>query len=1197
MNVRKASSRIKRAVLSRVTWRTGALLVVVLLLASVSTVAVTKSWLALTLALTVLIATLMLALIELRRNRVALRGLRQRVIQSDQEVQQVVRSLRELEAMQAQLVELQVADALRIYDEARHTLGPYDVRIRAAAIPLSADGLLRRGDVLDAYALLTSADALASADLQVLRRLRVGLRDRGYLGRAREVARAIVAKSEWEDDRHHLARLNAQIAVLSGEFNPVIRRSREEYSAIPRRILHVVGRSLPYTQSGYTLRTHYIAVAQMKHGIDPHVVTQAGFAGHDGEVGSEKIDGVAYHRLPGYVRGQVRFDVWLTNNVQRLADLVCELRPAILHAASDFINALTAKIVGRAFGIPVVYESRGFWEETWLQGRAQDFHWNDLGALEDVHGLPDSYLMCRKLEDRLRFTADHVVTLDPVMLDRIASGGVPADRVSVVPNAVDVDRFPILERNEQLAETLGFAPDTLIAGYISSIVPYEGIDTLIDAYAELKRRGKEQVALLIVGNGPALDDLRAQASSIGLEDVVFTGAVPHTDVLDYYSLIDIFVVPRRPVEVCQLVTPLKPFEAFSTGRTVVLSNVRALASIASQSSAAELFEAGSASSLADVLEDLLADPERRRKLAKEGASWVRKERTWETVAAAYSEVYRRVDVQSWSEPEDLGTEIDPARIDPGSVAHANHDDVVGVDGGGEQGVASSLRRLDEFTDERMYADAVVLGEQLLATAGSDAKVLDHVRATFAKAGEVSLQAQAVQMQRHGEESERLERLGALLQGRLRETSGDWRPEISGPPEFLSPDSTTRVLHLMKAAAPYRQSGDTLRSKYVAASQRAAGLEPIVMTYLGFPRSVGVLDAPPEETVDGVRHLRLDMGPDYDLNQPVDRILQDFATTAAPHVRELAPAVIHAHSGFRGYDTALVALALGRQFGLPVVYEVRGFLESTWTSEVEWAERSEIYRRRLATETRCMHEANAVVTLSESMKAEIVGRGVGEDKVHVIPNGVDTDVFRPKPRSEELVKRHRLEDTFTFGYVSNLDHHREGQEALIDAAVALRDRGVRASALIVGDGKRRDLLERYARDRDASGSVVFTGQVPHEQVLDYYALMDVFVIPRIAERAARLVTPLKPLEAMAVGVPLITSDLPALRELTGDGTRGRHFPAGDATALADVLAELAADSGSRTALAQRAREWVIAKRQWAKNGDRYVALYDSLQRSP
>ena len=511
--------------------------------------------------------------------------------------------------------------------------------------------------------------------------------------------------------------------------------------------------------------------------------------------------------------------------------------------------------------------------------------------------------------------------------------------------------------------------------------------------------------------------------------------------------------------------------------------------------------------------------------------------------------------------------------------------------GGDAGrVASELSTL---TKERRHDEAVALAQRSLRQFPDSVVLLRQARIAFTKAGALTLHLEATRAQRRIADTPALARSEQKTVGRLRETSADWRPRVPTPRLSLPPVSSGRVVHLLKVSLPYRQSGYTLRSKYTLEGQRAAGLEPVALTPLGFPRSIGLTDFPAEDSVGGIRYIRLDPGAGYDPDPPYDHYLEDYLSAAVPVVEDLAPAVIHAHSGSRGYDSALIGIALGRHFGLPVVYEVRGFFESLWTADAEWSERSEIYRRRFDTENRCMAEADAVVTLSESMRAEIIGRGIPAEKVAVVPNGVDTDIFQPRQRPSNLVDRYGLANRFVFGYVSNLDHWREGHELLINAAVALQRRGVKATALIVGSGNRRRELERTARRLHAGDAVIFTGRVPHQEVLDYYALLDVFVIPRVNERAARLVTPLKPLEAMAAGVPLVTSDLGALREITGDGERGRHFPAGDGAGLADVLAQLEADPAQREAMAVVARRWVLAERQWSANGRRCADIYARL----
>lgn len=502
---------------------------------------------------------------------------------------------------------------------------------------------------------------------------------------------------------------------------------------------------------------------------------------------------------------------------------------------------------------------------------------------------------------------------------------------------------------------------------------------------------------------------------------------------------------------------------------------------------------------------------------------------------------------------------------------------------------ADLRTLAELVAEGRYAEATALGTALLPERGDDAEFLDTALEAFTRTGALTSQIAAVRAKRARADTATLARQEAKLVGKLHELEPAWLPDVPTPaaPPAAEPG---RVLHLLKVSMPYRQSGYTMRSHYVIESQRAVGLEPVGVTALGFPEGE---EAPRTEIVDGTTFHRLPAPKNVVTGLP-DVYLEKYATAVAERMPEIRPSVIHAHSGHRGFETAVVALALGRAYDVPVVYEVRGFFESLWSGDTAWNERGETYARRIARETWCMNQADAVVTLSESMKADIVARGVPADKVAVVPNGVNTDQFHPRERSTALVERWGLQDSFVFGYVSNLDHRREGHELLVRAAARLRERGVPAVAMIIGDGRRRAELERIAADEGVEGSVIFTGKVPHTEVLDYYRLLDVFVVPRIDERAARLVTPLKPFEAMAAQVPVVVSDLPALQEITGDGERGWSFRTGDADSLADALAALHADPGGRDTLAGRGRDWVVAERQWVSNGRRYADLYERIR---
>jgi len=500
------------------------------------------------------------------------------------------------------------------------------------------------------------------------------------------------------------------------------------------------------------------------------------------------------------------------------------------------------------------------------------------------------------------------------------------------------------------------------------------------------------------------------------------------------------------------------------------------------------------------------------------------------------------------------------------------------------------RRLEEARralDEGRLDEALAAAAEILASHPRTVAAHEIRQAALLRAGEPTTSLAALRsLRRIGDTPERAD-LDRRLVGMLRESDAGWLPRIPGPADPIEPAAPGRVLHLLKESPPDRQTGFAMRSHHILAAQRAAGLDPVAVTALGFPRAAGRV-APAVETIDGIRIHRLDLGAGYPADVPPDRYLEDFAWLASGVVHAERPAILHAASGLRGYDMALVGLALRARHDLPLVYEVRSFLETSWSGR-EGAELAELSRRRQAAETRAMTEADAVVAIAEAMREDIVARGVPPERVFVAPNGVDAEQFAPRPPDAELRARHGLHG-FVFGYVSNLDHPREGQELLIEAAARLRSRGRDATCLLVGDGRRRRELEELADRARARDSVVFTGAVPHAEVPAYYAALDAFVVPRRDERAARHVTPLKPFEAMAMERPLVVSDLPALREIAAPDERGLVFAPDDVDALVACLERLMDAPELGRALGSAGRAWVVRERTWAANVPIYEAAY-------
>ena len=419
---------------------------------------------------------------------------------------------------------------------------------------------------------------------------------------------------------------SGQIETISGHDHEAPRMSG--------RILHLVNDALPAASAGYTIRTHEIVLAQKTAGLDPHVVTRSGFPVTQGTLDGRRLvmlDGIPYHRLlPWRMPGHADQAAGLA--LAMAARLTEQLRPSVLHAASNYANAMIGLALGQRYRLPVVYEVRGFWEDTWLS-RYPD---------SEKRASSEFYRRNRDLETRCMLAADLVVTLGEAMRDEIVARGVPAEKVLIVPNAVSEEFLQPLPDATALRAELGLAPGEHVVGVVSSLVPHEGIGTLLEATRLLRDRGLP-VRALIVGDGPERAALQRQAADLGLGQVaIFTGRVPAAKVREFHALLDVFVVPRTSARVCQLVTPLKPVEAMASGLCVVTSDVKALAEIIKPDVTGALTIPQDPVALADSLELLVCSPDIRRKLGDNAREWVARDRTWTHNAARYRDAYARL---------------------------------------------------------------------------------------------------------------------------------------------------------------------------------------------------------------------------------------------------------------------------------------------------------------------------------------------------------------------------------------------------------------------------------------------------------------------------------------------------------------------------------------------------------------------------
>ena len=393
----------------------------------------------------------------------------------------------------------------------------------------------------------------------------------------------------------------------------------------------------------------------------------------------------------------------------------------------------------------------------------------------------------------------------------------------------------------------------------------------------------------------------------------------------------------------------------------------------------------------------------------------------------------------------------------------------------------------------------------------------------------------------------------------------------------------RILHVLDHGLPL-QSGYTFRTRAILKAQEARGWQVAAVTG---PRHGVAPDA--VESVDGLIFYRTQTTRKGGVLGEVTG-LAAFAQRIDAAVDAFRPDILHAHSPVLD---AIAALRVARARRLPLVYEIRAFWEDAAVGNGTGTEGSAKYRVTRAMESWAVQRADAVAVICEGLRKDLIARGVAADKIVVSPNGVDLTLFgEPVARDPALAASLGLEDAETIGFIGSFYDY-EGLDDLIAAMPALVTARPKARLLLVGGGPMEAALRAQAAASPAADAIRFVGRVPHTEVERYYALVDVLAYPRKRMRLTDLVTPLKPLEAMAQGKLVAASDVGGHRELIRDGDTGTLFAPDDPAAIAMALAGLLADRRGWDARRAHARAFVEAERNWSSNIRRYDPVYQRL----
>lgn len=400
----------------------------------------------------------------------------------------------------------------------------------------------------------------------------------------------------------------------------------------------------------------------------------------------------------------------------------------------------------------------------------------------------------------------------------------------------------------------------------------------------------------------------------------------------------------------------------------------------------------------------------------------------------------------------------------------------------------------------------------------------------------------------------------------------------------------RILHVLDHSIPLH-SGYTFRTCAILEYQRALGWETFHLTSPKHAESSG-LDIPYEE-VDGLCFFRTKIPRGLLSRLPV---LRQYAAIHALEIRlralisDIKPDIIHAHSPALN---GMASLRVAKQKGIPLVYEIRAFWEDAAVDHGTSSENGVRYHMTRGLENFVINRADAVTTICEGLRMDIIGRGINPEKVTVIPNAVDPSQFIVNDNKDaDLLHKLKLEGKHVLGFIGSFYAY-EGLGLLIEALPEILKKCANLTVLFVGGGPEEKALKQRVNELDLSENVIFTGRVPHSEVHEYYNLIDLFVYPRLSLRLTELVTPLKPLEAMAKGRLVLASDVGGHQELIHHGENGFLFKANDRNSLITAVLRLLEQRSAWHSVRSSGRKFIEEERSWASSVSRYRAVYESV----
>ncbi|SEH05612.1 glycosyltransferase family protein [Candidatus Venteria ishoeyi] len=420
-------------------------------------------------------------------------------------------------------------------------------------------------------------------------------------------------------------------ALIQRLKNPKVSRNDALRYRLPERLAYIVNHSYPYSNNGYAVRTHGIASALVQQGCSVIVINSPGNPwdlddfDEKTPLTHQKIDGVRYLYLRKPSKKEHASN-YFTAAIEALKDVLRLFKPTAVMAASNWANAFPAGIAAKELGLPFFYEVRGFWELSHC-------------AREPAFEHSQDFRFQVQMETLITQSADQVFTLNRFMKEELIRRGVKAEKIELVPNGYSGE-LPDLDRSSKLSRADIGCKTQYVVGYVGSFSLYEGLDELLKACAQVRQQGID-VSLLLVGSSNSqgllgvkepcfiTEELKKLAKSLDFEDYLhLPGRIPQDELGDYYALIDLVVIPRKSLPVCELVSPIKPLEVAAYGRALLVSDVKPLKEISIEAGVSQYFRADDAKSLVEKITEIITEQETIKKIERGYLSWVSQKRIW-----------------------------------------------------------------------------------------------------------------------------------------------------------------------------------------------------------------------------------------------------------------------------------------------------------------------------------------------------------------------------------------------------------------------------------------------------------------------------------------------------------------------------------------------------------------------------------------